>query len=72
MRVEIYDVRGARVATLRSEEDGLLPAGSHVAAWDGRTASGSRAAAGTYVARLVARDESGMILVTSTKLSLVH
>jgi hypothetical protein len=70
--VEIYDVRGARVARLRAAEDGLLPAGTHLVTWDGRTASGARAAAGTYVVRLVARDESGMILVTSTKLSLLH
>ena len=71
-QVEIYDVRGALVATLRAARDGVLLAGGHVLTWDGRTASGARAAAGTYVARLVARDESGMILVTSTKLSLVH
>ena len=71
-RVEIYDVRGARVATLRADTEGVLPAGSHDLLWGGRDSGGGRVASGTYVARLVAEDDSGMILVSSTKLSLVR
>jgi M6 family metalloprotease-like protein len=47
--LEVYDVRGVVVATLR---DGVLPAGSHQAVWDGRDAKGRHVAGGIYFARL--------------------
>jgi hypothetical protein len=47
----IYDVRGARVATLVR---GALPAGAHSVRWTGRTESGTVAASGVYFARLQA------------------
>ncbi|HEX5130925.1 MAG TPA: FlgD immunoglobulin-like domain containing protein [Candidatus Krumholzibacteria bacterium] len=49
--LRVYDVRGARVATLF---DGALPAGAHVIAWDGRDARGRPVVSGTYLYSLVA------------------
>jgi hypothetical protein len=45
-RVEIYDLQGARINTLRA---GRLPAGLHELHWDGRDASGQAAPSGTYL-----------------------
>lgn len=50
--LEIFDVRGARVATLMQEE--LLPAGGHARTWDGRDESGRLAPPGIYLVRLEA------------------
>ena len=49
VRLEIYNVRGERVATLIN---GTLPAGAHAVRWFGRTETGSRAASGVYFAHL--------------------
>jgi exonuclease III len=68
----IYDVRGTRVATLRAEGEPVLAAGTHRLVWDGVPASGDRAPAGTYIVRVLARDGSGMLLATSTKLTLLR
>lgn len=70
--LEIFDVRGARVAALRREADPELAAGTHGLTWDGRDAQGNRAPSGVYVLRLVARDASGMVLATSAKLTLLR
>jgi DNA-binding beta-propeller fold protein YncE len=45
----IYDLAGRAIA---SQHLGRLPAGEHTVTWDGRTASGMRAAPGAYVARV--------------------
>jgi flagellar hook assembly protein FlgD len=45
----VFDVRGARVATLIS---GQLPAGVHRVVWDGRDASGKLVPVGLYVFEL--------------------
>lgn len=50
-RVEVYDVRGARVRTLLS---GFQPAGRTTLSWDGRDESGRRAPGGIYLVRAVA------------------
>jgi hypothetical protein len=50
-RLDVYDVRGSRVATL---VDGTRGPGSHSVAWDGRSDSGERAAGGVYYFRLSA------------------
>lgn len=50
----VYDMRGHRVRELLS---GDLPAGEHVAPWDGRDAAGQRVASGVYVAALAAGSE---------------
>jgi subtilisin family serine protease len=47
-RVEVYDVRGALVRTLVR---GLVTAGRHALAWDGRRDDGGRAAPGIYLVR---------------------
>jgi hypothetical protein len=52
----VYDVRGARVATLADGR--TLPAGYHVRVWDGRDRTGRRAANGIYFARLQAGDHA--------------
>ncbi|MBI5836504.1 MAG: hypothetical protein HZB25_04585, partial [Candidatus Eisenbacteria bacterium] len=49
VRVELYDVSGARVRTLHA---GLMEAGARIVEWDGRTDSGRRAAAGAYLVRV--------------------
>jgi hypothetical protein len=48
-RLELFDVAGRRVRTLRS---GPSPAGWNAEAWDGRDAAGHRVASGTYFVRL--------------------
>jgi hypothetical protein len=54
--VSVYDVRGRRVAVL---QEGELEAGEHHVSWDGRTDSGSPAAAGQY--RYVLRTATGQL-----------
>jgi hypothetical protein len=51
----LYDVRGARVRTLVAE---ARPAGVQRVAWDGRDDAGRAVAAGVYVARLEAGEET--------------
>jgi endonuclease/exonuclease/phosphatase family metal-dependent hydrolase len=48
--LELYDVRGRRVALLA---DGERPAGRHTIAWDGRDAGNRPVASGVYFVRLV-------------------
>lgn len=50
-RLAVYAVDGRRVRVLR---DGDLPAGAHVAVWDGRDDRGGAAASGVYFFRLEA------------------
>lgn len=61
--LSVYDVTGRRIATL---VQGPLAAGSHVATWDGRTATGKAAATGIY--RYVLRTSAGQ---TSRSMSLI-
>lgn len=51
-RIEIYDVRGLRIRTLRA----LLRIGRSVVAWDGTDDAGARLPVGVYHARFVADD----------------
>ena len=48
-RLTVLDARGRRV---RAIVDGVLPAGAHAVAWDGRLDDGARAPSGLYFARL--------------------
>lgn len=48
-RLDVYDLRGHRVATL---VDGVVAAGRHECPWDGRDAGGARLPSGTYYAKL--------------------
>ena len=47
--LRIYDVSGRLISTL---VDGVVEAGTHEIAWDGRTADGKAAASGNYFLRL--------------------
>ena len=49
VRLELFDLAGARIATLVNEH---RDAGPHVVPWDGVTDSGQRANAGVYYSRL--------------------
>jgi flagellar hook assembly protein FlgD len=49
VRLEVFDVAGRLVRVL---QDGRLPAGNHVAAWDGRDDHGRQLSSGTYFYRL--------------------
>ena len=51
VRLSIYDLAGARVATLA---DGFEMAGRNARPWDGRSSHGERLAPGVYVVELVA------------------
>ena len=59
--LKIYDVRGRLVRTAR------YGAGRRFVAWDGRSASGARAAAGLYLLRL---EGTGPVL--TRKVVLLH
>jgi hypothetical protein len=62
-RLDILDVRGARIATLL---DAHLPSGAARATWDGRDAGGRRVSAGVYVYRLATAEA-----VVSRKMALL-
>jgi hypothetical protein len=49
VNLDVFDVSGRRVHSLAAP----YPAGRHQVAWDGRSDSGARAAAGVYYARLI-------------------
>ena len=57
VRLEVYDILGQKVRTLVATS---LPAGSHQAVWDGRTARGSSVGNGTYFYRIAAGDHVQM------------
>ena len=52
VRLDIFDVRGARVASLVQGD--VLPAGGHASTWDGRDHAGRLAPPGVYLVRLEA------------------
>ena len=51
--LSVYDVTGRRIRTLT---EGLQPAGTHTATWDGADAFGQSAASGVYLYRMEAGD----------------
>lgn len=57
VRIGIFDVRGRRIATLH----GAPVAGPQQLVWDGRDATGGRAVAGIYWARLQAGSRAGTL-----------
>ncbi len=57
------DVVGASGTLVRSQLVGSQAAGTRSAAWDGRTASGAIAPAGSYLLRIVATDADGGVHV---------
>lgn len=55
VQLDIYDIRGARIARLIDES---MDAGHHMVPWSGTDHTGRRVASGTYVARMVSGDVS--------------
>jgi hypothetical protein len=73
LQLQLFDVRGALVATLRSDGDPMLPRGVHAFLWDGSRERGRRAPSGTYFLRAVARPVSGApVQMATSKLVLIH
>lgn len=60
VRLAIHDVTGRLVRTLA---DGVLPAGAHSLAWDGRDEAGERVPPGLYLARLGTGEASAGVRV---------
>jgi flagellar basal-body rod modification protein FlgD len=60
--VTVYDSTGNLVRTF---QDAAGTAGDNSVTWDGRTTSGSRAAAGSYTFKVLATDESGAAVTTT-------
>jgi hypothetical protein len=52
VELEVYDIRGRRIATITRQE---LDPGQHVITWDARDEHGHRLASGQYLARLAVR-----------------
>lgn len=64
VQLEIYDLGGRMVNSLLQ---GLLPAGTHAVAWDGRSSAGNAVPSGVYLARLVASGEQRLHRMTLLK-----
>jgi len=64
VRVEIYDLRGARVAVPRT---GRMPAGRQAVAWDGRDGDGRLVPSGVYFARVAAGGEARTVKLLLSK-----
>jgi hypothetical protein len=62
--LRVYDVAGRLVRTLT---DGVLPAGSHAAQWDGTDEGGRRVAPGVYLYRLETPGESASRKITRVR-----
>jgi flagellar hook assembly protein FlgD len=61
VEVDVYDLRGGRVAQL---ERGVRGPGLHSIAWDGRDASGARLPSGVYLVRTRLGETAGTHKVT--------
>jgi hypothetical protein len=64
VNVDVYDAAGRLITTLA---DGVLDAGRHTVAWNGRDASGTRAAAGVYFVRMNTQDRNETARVVHLK-----
>lgn len=65
--ISVFDMQGRMVKTL---QNGLVDAGSHVARWDGRSNVGDVVASGVYFVRMTVNDSS-IPLVLSRKVLLI-
>ena len=54
----VFDVRGRLVRRL---DQGMRPAGRHTATWNGLDDAGRAAPSGTYVCRILTRDDAGAL-----------
>ncbi len=64
LKVNVFDVRGRRVATLH---DGLATPGPQSFTWDGKTAGGRNVASGVYLAQVQVADMLKSFKMTLTK-----
>ncbi len=64
LRIDLYDVLGRHIVTLAEKK---FAAGSHRVLWDGRDAGGRQAAAGLYLARIVAGEREKTIKMLLVK-----
>ena len=65
VRLEVFDLHGRRTRTLM--DGSAVDAGRHTVSWDGRTATGGRAPAGVYFARISADGRT-----ETRKMTLIH
>jgi flagellar hook assembly protein FlgD len=73
LRLQLFDVRGALVTTLRGDEAEVLPRGVHAFQWDGSRENGVTAPSGAYFVRAVARPlQDARRQVATGKLVLIH
>ena len=66
--VVLFDMAGREVATLVHD---VKDAGRYSVEWDGRTSSGSSAASGTYLYRMIASSNNGTTTVETKKMTLL-
>ena len=64
LSIQVYDVRGKRVATLL---EGEVPAGVHSVNWNGRAGDGRRLPSGVYVVRL-----AGSRVLANARVTLIR
>jgi flagellar hook assembly protein FlgD len=69
VRLSVYDLTGQLVADLI---DATMAAGSHLAEWDGRDASGRHVASGIYLIRLEAQALEAHTHLAQRKLLLLR
>jgi uncharacterized repeat protein (TIGR02543 family) len=62
--IKVYNETGQLVRTLVNDE---MPAGRHVASWDGRNQLGSTVAAGVYLYQIVVRRQDGQAVFMQTR-----
>lgn len=73
LQVQLFDVRGKLVTTLRSAAAGVLPRGVQAFLWDGHDRRGTNAPSGTYFVRATATPARGAEAQVATgKLVLLH
>ena len=74
LRLQVFDVRGTLVTTLRDDDAGVLPAGSYRFVWDGSRSQGPRAPSGAYFVRAVASPvrAAATVQAATKKLVLIH
>jgi hypothetical protein len=64
VNVDVFDIRGRRVASLVDE---MRPPGFHEVAWDGRDTAGRSVASGVYLVRLVADGQRRVTRIALTR-----
>ena len=66
--MEVYNMLGQRVRTLMNDD---MPAGYHIAEWDGAGTGGEHMASGVYFLRLSATGVNGKTFTEARKLMML-